>query len=193
MKMKSILLIFPLSLSFYSDAIGQICSVSEYPYGFAGGNFPLMHGSKFMTVSEDLSFIGDDKRKNRYSQFWINADVLNVRSGPNLQHNIISETYHGNLVFAFAKKGEWVAISKGYSNNNIEVQPEWVSIRYLSPNQISKQVDTSVLQNKCSFKTYGELDLKTFYNRTHGTYSSCAAVLKYLRQQHLLSVGHSYN
>jgi len=57
-----------------------------------------------MAKSEDLPFIAHDGHKKKYSQFWVNTDVLNIRSGPSFTHRVISKTYLGNLVFAYAKK-----------------------------------------------------------------------------------------
>ena len=153
-----------------------------------------MHGSELLAISDDLPFIlkadqivAKAGQKSIYSYFWINADVLNIRSGPGLEHEIVSETYYGNRVSIFAKKGDWVAITKGAKYKNTDVKPTWVNLNYLSANKIKQQVDTKVLQGKCSFKTYGELDINKLYSYPDNTYRPCASVLRYLRNQRRLS------
>ena len=119
-----------------------------------------MHGDELLAISDDLPFIlkadqivAKAGQKSIYSYFWINADVLNIRSGPGLEHEIVSETYYGNRVSIFAKKGDWVAITKGVKYKNTDVKPTWVHLNYLSADRINQQVDTQVLRDKCSFKT----------------------------------------
>ena len=153
-----------------------------------------MHGSELLAISDDLPFIlkadqivAKAGQKSIYSYFWINADVLNIRSGPGLENEIVSETYYGNRVSIFAKKGDWVAITKGVKYKKTDIKPTWVNLNYLSANKIKQQVDTKVLQGKCSFKTYGELDINKLYSYPDNTYRSCASVLRYFRDQRRLS------
>lgn len=153
-----------------------------------------MHGSELLAISDDLPFIlkadqivAKAGQKIIYSYFWINTDVLNIRSGPGLEHEIVSETYYGNRVSIFAKKGDWVAITKGVKYKKTDIKPTWVNLNYLSANKIKQQVDTKVLQGKCSFKTYGELDINKLYSYPDNTYRSCASVLRYFRDQRRLS------
>ena len=159
-----------------------------------------MHGDELLAISDDLPFIlkadqivAKAGQKSIYSYFWINADVLNIRSGPGLEHEIVSETYYGNRVSIFAKKGDWVAITKGVKYKNTDVKPTWVHLNYLSADRINQQVDTQVLRDKCSFKTYGELDINKLYSYPHNTYRPCVSVLGYLNNQRWLSgTPHTY-
>ena len=160
-----------------------------------------MDGDEFKTISGDLPFIADDEFRPRYSQFWVNADVLNIRSGPTLGSEIISETYFGSYVFAYAKTGEWVAISKAMiaEEFGINTPARWVNMKYLSAKHIKEQVNTSVLKNKCSFKAYeaylrklrGGRSLQKLARRQN-IYLPCGAVNVYISQQHLKSRPHDY-
>lgn len=193
MKVAPIFLIISLAVS--GNAYGQICSISHYPYGWS--NRPIMHGSKLKISSNDLPFIKSEGRK-RHSEFWVNADVLNVRSGPSLKHTIISETYYGNLVFAYAKEGEWIAIRSASNLGEIDIQPQWVNIKYLSANRINEQVDTQLLKAKCSFSAYGTYPSKINKLPIHdlrqlsNVYDTCKEVRNYLQHQQLLERPHSY-
>lgn len=182
-----------LLLSFSESAFGQICGMSEYPYGFAGSNRPKMHGTDFKNISGDLPPIAETEHKRRYSQFWINTDVLNVRTGPGLEYEIISEEYYGNLVFAFAKTGDWVAIGLGITRDNYTINPKWVHIKYLSSKRIEKQVSTEVLRRKCSFRQYGESSsAMNLQDSQNNIFNACAAVTNYLILQNYLSKTHDY-
>ena len=163
-----------------------------------------MHGDDFKAISGDLPFILDDERRDHHSQFWVNAEVLNVRSGPSLKHRIISETYYGNHVFAFAKKGQWVAISPELilQQHGVDIRPRWVNMEYLSALQIKKQVNTSVLKNKCSFESYEKYLRKIRGGMSsmssqelvalQNIYEPCSAVKGYISQQQLKSRPHDY-
>jgi len=177
-----------------SEAFGQICSISHYPYGFVGKNRPKMHGDKFKNITEDLPFIPEGEGKQRYSQFWVKENVLNVRSGPSFNHDIISETYYGNLVFALAKQGDWVAIRRSITIDDIDVLPRWVHIKYLSSNRIDEQVDTQILKAKCNFLAQGTYinNIKDLSLRLANTYSPCGSVRSYLNRQQLLGESHNY-
>ena len=168
------------------------CLLGSRP--FSAGSQTKMHGSELLAISDDLPFIlkADQNfakagKKIIYSYFWINTDVLNIRSGPGLEHEIVSETYYGNRVSIFAKKGYWVAITNRMKYKNTDTKPTWVHLKYLSANRIKQQVDTKVLQGKCSFKTYGELDSNKLYSFPLNTYRPCASVLRYFRDQRRLS------
>lgn len=193
MRIKSIILSLIISLSLFGNALGQICGVSEYPYGFGGINYPRMHGNHFKDIVEDLPFVSEHESRHRYSQFWISTDVLNVRSGPGLEYEVTSETYYGNLVFAFAKRGDWVAIGKGLTYGNVKIKPQWVNIKYLSAHRIENQVDASILKKKCSFNRNSEIDGKELlHDRQNNIYNACNAVRNYLMHQKLLSKDHNY-
>lgn len=156
----------------------------------------MMHGSEFKIISNDLPFIDFEKgQTSRYSQFWVTADVLNVRSGPSLNHAIISETYYGNLVFALAKQGDWVAIRRGNRIDGIDLMPRWVNIKYLSSNRINEQVDSEVLKTKCDFLAHGTYTstIKDFSVRLSNNFSACSSVRNYLTHQRLLGTPHSYD
>ncbi len=182
MNAKVLVLSILVFLSMSGRAFGQLCSISSYPYGCC--NSPKMHGNEFKAMSVDLPFIDKQELKTRYSQFWINTDVLNVRIGPSLEYKIKSRTFYGNLVFAYAKIGDWVAIAPGLSNDDFKIEPKWVHIRYLSAKRIEEQVDTEVLKKQCSFRQYGESNTNIS--------DSCSAVVKYLQHQKMLSRSHDY-
>lgn len=190
---KSILAAVLLSLALSESALGQICGVSEYPYSFAGSNYPRMNGHEFKAISVKLPFVAETERRPRYSQFWINTDVLNVRAGPGFEYEITSETYYGNLVFAYAKTGDWVAIGKGFSYDDIKIKPKWVHINYLSPKRIEAQVDVETLKNKCGFRQYGESNIdRRLHDSRNNLYNACGSVINYLIQQKFLSKSHNY-
>lgn len=153
---------------------------------------PQMHGDQFKAIAKDMPFVAKGPGRRRYSQFWINTDVLNIRSGPSLDHDILSETYYGNLVFAYAKKGKWVAIERGFKSEHGEIKQQWVHIDYLSSNRIKEQVDSKVLEKKCSFKYYAYMDYDNFRTLPHGSNRPCAPVLKYLTEQVYLRRDHEY-
>jgi len=199
MGLKSLLFALPVSLALFSEASAQIsCWMSNYPYGESGR--PRMHGNDFKAVSNDLPFIAHDEHRLRYSQFWVSADVLNIRSGPDLTHSVISEIYQGNLVFAYAKKGDWVAIRPEYAQpeQDIYIPPRWVHKNYLSALTIDAQVDTDVLKGKCSFTAYGRYyhkirkRSKKRPNELARVYDACTAVRAYLNEQQLLGQPHDY-
>ena len=193
MKVRLFLSIFIFSVA--QDAYGQICSMSHYPYGWLRKNRPLMHGSEFKSVSKYLPFIEAEDRKNRrYAEFWVTADVLNIRSGPSIQHKIVSETYFGNLVFALAKQGDWVAIGRGATIEGIEVMPRWVHIEHLSSTSVNEQVDTQLLKRKCEFLVQGAYlaDVKDLSFRLSNAYNPCSAIRSYLTHQRLLGSTHAY-
>ena len=193
MRLKLIITSLLISLSLTDSAFGQICSVSEYPYGFASINYPRMHGSHFKDLTKDLPFVARNERKPRYSQSWINTDVLNVRTGPGPEYNIKSRTYFGNLVFAYAKTGDWVAIDRDYSYDGVNIEPKWVHIKYLSADRIRKQVGIDVLKKQCSFRQYGESSIEQqLYDAQNNIFNACGAVTNYLTQQKLLSKTHEY-
>jgi len=118
----------------------------------------------------------------------VNTDVLNIRSGPSFTHRIISKTYLGNLVFAYAKKGEWVAIRPEFTSakHGIYTRPQWVNKNYLTAIHIKGQVDTEVLKGKCSFAAYGTYPVKIRERSEKGlselasAYDACGAVRVYL-------------
>jgi len=125
-----------------------------------------MQGSHFKDISEDLPFVARNERKPRYSQFWINTDVLNVRTGPGREYKIKSKTFFGNLVFAYAK---------------------------LSADSIYKQVGIDVLKKQCSFRQYGESSIEQqLYDVQNNIFNACGAVTNYLNQQRFLSKTHEY-
>lgn len=194
-KMKMMFFLIATSLALAENAHGQICSMSHYPYGWGMMNRPVMHGSKFKAVSKDLPFIDVEKRQSsRYAQFWVRADVLNVRSGPGLSHAIISETYYGNLVFAQAKQGDWVAIRRGLIIEDIDVMPRWLHMDYLSSNPINEQIETHLLKAKCDFAAHGTYlsNIKDFSVRLSNIYNPCGSVRNYLSHQQLLGKPHNY-
>lgn len=178
-----------LSLFLPVQAFGQICNISEYPYGFVSENRPIIHGRKFMEISEDLPFIEESERRKRYSEFWIDTDVLNIRSGPGLEYDVVSETYYGNLIFAYAKRGNWVAISMEFKHNDIKRSPTWVNIKFLSPKRTTEQVDTKVLQRRCSFETFGKYPNSVLSQEAH---DPCSSVYGYLMQQSWLYQHHAF-
>lgn len=191
---KSIVAVFMLLLLLPAHAWGQICSVSHYPYGFAGSNQPQMHGSKFKAIKGDLPFINEKGRKPRYSQFWVDTAVLSIKSGPGFKYKTTSETYLGNLVFVYAKTGNWVAIKPSRKYNDISVEAEWVHISYLSSQKIDAQLSTDFLNTRCSFSDYGTLDKAKMLNDTYNAvYNACGAVYRYLHHQNLLSTPHPYS
>ena len=194
MNLRLILTSIFLILAFSGEAFGQICRISNYPYGFASSNRPMMSGDEFKGVSTDLPFIPEGERKQRYAQFWVTADVLNIRSGPSLDYDIISETYYGNLVFALAKQGDWVAIRRGLTIDSIDVLPGWVHVKYLSSSRIQEQVDIEILQAKCNFLEQGTHINKTkdFSFRLANVYSPCGSVRAYLNELQLLRTPHKY-
>ena len=193
--MKIKLLFLALYLSLSRDAHAQICNMSHYPYGWGMMNRPIMHGSEFKSALQDLPFIEAERGKStRYSQFWVTADVLNIRSGPSLEHEVISETYFGNLVFALAKEGNWVAIRSGHTVDDIDVLPRWVHIKYLSSTRINEQVDIELLKRKCSFVAQGTYikSIKDWSVRISNGYHPCKAISSYLTHQRLLGSRHAY-
>ncbi len=180
-----------VSLSMSGRAFGQICSISSYPYGRL--NDPRMQGSQFKDISEDLPFIAQNEGTPRYSQFWINTDVVNVRTGPSIEYDIKTKTYFGNLVFAYAKTGDWVAIQPGYSNDDVNIEPQWVHKKYLSSERIHEQVGIEILKKQCSFRQYGESNSEQQrHDVQNNILNACSAVTDYLIQQRLLSKTHKY-
>ena len=153
-----------------------------------------MNGSEFKSITTDLPFRPKNERKQRYSQFWVKPNVLNVRAGPSLEDEIISETYRGNLVFALAKQGDWVAILRGSKIDGIDVLPRWVHIKYLSSYRIDEQVDMQTLKAKCDFLAQGTYVKKItdFSYRLSNQYSPCKSVRSYLQHQRLLGNFHEY-
>jgi len=181
-----------VSLEYYRlmHRIMEMCAQPDYPYGWKLTNTPRMHGLDFLALPDELPFL--EGSLPRYSRFWVDTDVLNVRSGPGHQHEIVSKTFYGNLEFVYARKGDWVAISPSFKLKNIVSKPEWVHIKYLSANRIDEQVSQDVLKSKCNFQTYGKLDKDKFYIHPYKTHpypidKLCVSVLKYLRHQRLLS------
>ena len=194
MSLRLILASIFLLLAVPGEAFGQICGISHYPYGFASSNRPIMNGDDFKAVSTDLPFISEDERKQRYAQFWIAADVLNIRSGPGLDYDIISETYYGNLVFALAKRGDWVAIRRSKIIDGIEILPRWVHVKYLSSSRIQEQVGIEILKAKCDFLEQGTYrnTINDFSYRLANDYSPCGSVSGYLNELQLLRRPHIY-
>ena len=193
MKIKLLFLAFCLCLA--RDAQAQICNMSHYPYGWGMMDRPIMHGSEFKAALQDLPFIEAERGKStRYSQFWVTANVLNIRSGPSLEHKVISETYFGNLVFALAKQGNWVAIRRGHTIDGIDVLPRWVNIKYLSSTRINEQVDIELLKRKCGFVAQGTYtkSIKDWSVSISNSYHPCRAVSSYLTHQRLLNRRHAY-
>lgn len=180
-----------ICVCFPIQAYGQICSISEYPYGFMSSDRPKMHGNTFKDISGDVPFTQNKGAGSRYSEFWINANVLNVRSGPGLGHDIITQTYFGNLVFAYAKRGDWVSIRPRGSFQKIEAPSEWVHVNYLSATRISNQVDTDILKSKCSFERYANSGPEGT-NASQDKSMGCKSVLNYLSKQRWLSRKHTY-
>ena len=198
MRIKSLLIGFFVSLSCFYQASAQICGMSRSPYNPTGLNHSRMHGDDFKAISYDLPFFPDTAYKARYSQFWVKAEVLNVRSGPSLEHEIISETYLGHNVLAFAKAGDWVAISYPRAFGSIKLKPKWVHIGYLSSKPIHERVKIEVLKRKCSFVEYGTYSRKlegsserSFKQRVN-TYDPCKEVGGYLSALRLRSERHDY-
>jgi hypothetical protein len=179
--MKLSYLILSICLLFPQTALGQICSMSR-PLG--GVNFPLMKGQDFRTSAKDYPFLDQEDRRNRYAQFWVDADVLNVRSGPGLEYEIISETYSGDHVFAFAKQGDWVAVSPPVDLDIFKRDPTWVHLKYLSSTRINHQIDINTLKRKCTFQNMGR---KVSVNlNAPPRYSPCASVRNYLWHQKVM-------
>jgi len=191
----------PVSLAIFSDATAQTpCYMSNYPYGEGGASSLQIHGTDFEAMDHDIPFLAHSAHKQRYSQFWVNADVLNVRSGPSLTHTVVSETFLGNHVFAYAKKGEWVAIRPGSlsAKQGSVVRTHWVNKNYLSATRIEEQVETNVLKGKCSFAAFGTYarNIKKVSEKNSKKLANvrdvCSAIRAYLSHQHLLSQPHAY-
>jgi len=200
MRIKSLFLILPVLLFFSSQSFAQICSSSSQPYDVSGLNYSRMHGDDFKATPYDLPFIAADEHKLKYSQFWVNAEVLNIRSGPGLEYKIISETYFGEHVFAFAKKGQWIAIRPEFisEEHGVNMRPQWVNTKYLSALHIKERVNAEVLKKKCGFEAYGTYHKKInalperYLRQLGNVYEPCTAVRNYLSNQRLPDQPHSY-
>jgi len=151
-----------------------------------------MQSQDFKSSDKDYPFLDQDARRNRYAQFWVDADVLNIRSGPGLEYEILSETYSGGHVFAFAKQGDWVAVSIPISLDGFKRVPRWVHLSHLFPNRIDDQIDINTLKRKCSFQNMGR---KVTVNlNAPPSYSPCVAVGNYVWQQNvMLAQEHPYS
>jgi len=150
----------------------------------SGLNWSLMHGRDLKSSDKDYLFLNQEARRNRYAQFWVDVDVLNIRSGPGLEHEIISETYLGHHVFAFAKQGEWVAVSPPIDTDVFKRDQTWVHLSYLSSTRINDQIDINTLKRKCAFRDMGR---KVTANlNAPPSYSPCASVRNYVWQQNFM-------
>jgi len=90
--MKLSYLALSICLLFPQTALGQICSMSRPMGDHRGLNWSLMHGRDLKASDKDYPFLDQNAGRNRYAQLWVNADVLNIRSGPALEYEIISES-----------------------------------------------------------------------------------------------------
>ena len=193
MKMKVILISFLMSLSFGGNSDAQISCIPPPLHDLTGLNHTRMHGSILKQTSFDLPFIDEVESKLKYSQLWINTDVLNVRTGPSSKDSIITEVYFGQRVFAYAKKGDWVAILRPVSTENVKWGARWVNIRYLSSQPIKEQVGLKVLKRKCSFKKHRNYNpSKAISDAENKILNSCSAVRTYLRHQRCQFTAHPY-
>lgn len=182
--------VLSLSLTLPGLAFGQICGISEYPYGFASEGRPITNGGQLLEMRRDLPFIENDRR-NRYSEFWVTAGVLNIRSGPGLQHGVLSQTYFGNHIFVYAKRGDWVAITKDFEHKGQKLPARWINIKFLSPRRITNQVDIEVLKGQCGFEAFGRRTRVLSFSQNK--YDPCFAVYNYLMHQNWLSKKHVYS
>lgn len=183
--MKLSYLFLSVCLLFPQIALGQICGVSSPLGDVSGLNWSLMQGRDLKNSDKDYPFLDQDARRNRYAQFWVDADVLNIRSGPELNYQIISETYLGDHVFAFAKQGEWVAISHPVNLDEFKRGPRWVHLSHLSADRISSRIESERLQQKCSFHAMGTYKTTTDFTAPE-TYNTCDALRGYLWHQNVI-------
>lgn len=190
--MKLSYLILSICLLLPQTALGQICSMSRPMGDLRGLNWSLMHGQELKQSGKNYPFLDQEAQRNRYAQFWVDADVLNIRSGPGMEYPIISETYLGHRVFAFAKQGEWVAVSPPIDFDVLKRDPTWVHLDHLSPTRINDQIVINRLKRKCSFQNMGR---KVAVNlNAPPSYSPCDAVQSYLWHQKVIQDReHSYS
>lgn len=179
-----------LGLFFSTEAAAQICGISHYPYGYLNMNRLNRGGIEFLKIETDLPFFDESQGRTNYGQLWIEADVLNVRSGPGLEHGVVSEHYFGDLVFAHAKLGDWIAIDQGIQVQGFERPPYWVNIKYVSAQRISNQVEAQILEKRCPFQAFAALKFQ-WPPKTKG-HDPCNSVHSYLTRQRWLSKDHAY-
>jgi len=73
--MKLSYLVLSVCLLFPQIALGQICGVSSPLGDVSGLNWSLMQGRDLKSSDKDYPFLDQEARRNRYAQFWVNADV----------------------------------------------------------------------------------------------------------------------
>lgn len=177
----------PLIIFFFCAAAtqswAQICSISHFPYGWSNVNRPEMNGDLFKATTIDIDFKNTETRSQRpYSEYWVEADVLNIRSAPSVSAPILQQTYKGAHYFAFAKKGDWVAISKPITNSDTK----WVHQNYLSARRLQELVSSKILEQRCGF-----INLAKNYDIIRTDFK-CLSVHQYLSRQALYSKPHPY-
>lgn len=52
------------------------------------------------------------ENENKSQQVIVNTNILNLRSGPSIQHDITGKLYHGDILTVLDKNGDWIYISK---------------------------------------------------------------------------------
>jgi len=187
--MKATLFYFALLLP--SEAFGQLGCVNIFVHDI----YPDRNAARAQEIldSNDNFALRAllDETQDQVS-YWITADVLNIRSGPGEEYEIVSETYYGNWVSFYGKHGDWVAISPHMRSKNFERGSHWVNRKYLSSKQIRHQVNREILERKCSYEDYGKLYSAPGRRIETGKYDSCLAVKRYLRTQSTYFRRHPY-
>jgi hypothetical protein len=69
----------------------------------------------------------------------VNADVVNIRTGPGTQYNIITQVNNGDILSVIDKSGDWYKVK--LQNGVVGWIAGWLTIAYNNPNQIAS--DTS--------------------------------------------------
>ncbi|HHY79813.1 MAG TPA: SH3 domain-containing protein [Thermoanaerobacter sp.] len=73
------------------------------------------------------------------SSLMVNADVVNIRTGPGTQYDIITQVNNGDILSVIDKSGDWYKVK--LQNGVVGWIAGWLTIAYNNPNQIAS--DTS--------------------------------------------------
>lgn len=136
----AILIFIGLPISASPVAVAQLCGPSIIHHRHIPDQISAL---KFKDMTADLEF---QENGTPYTSLYVSVKFLNVRDEPDFG-TISGLAFAGETLFAFAKKGDWVAVSRNrYATGSDSF---WVHINFLSPHWRHKYTSSDDLLKIC--------------------------------------------
>lgn len=139
MAVRITLLIFTIVLSVSAEAQTSLCVPGAWSTPARSEPKTKFFRFDFFDHVGDLEYV---PREKPYAELYVRSDQLNVRDTPN--GKIVGKVFKGQTIFVYAKKGDWVSISR-------RDQTLWVHKSFLSYRRDGR-VSSRKLEAVCSFE-----------------------------------------